>query len=79
MGQDKPSHSRFSWSDLSISSLEADIAYFDARLTLLNEKPASYYQDAQIRAYRELETILGEHLQRLRQAHGKSRNQKKRR
>ena len=55
-------------SELSLSSLEADIAYFDARLAMLKEKPASYYQEAQIRAYKELESVLGEQLRRLRHA-----------
>ncbi len=48
-----------------ISALEADVAYFDARLALLTGPPSSCYQDAQIRAYRELITILSEMLSRL--------------
>ncbi|PLY16617.1 MAG: hypothetical protein C0631_03200 [Sedimenticola sp.] len=70
MGQDNSPNQSIPWSDLSISSLEADIAYFDARLALLRETPSSYYQEAQIRAYKELENVLGEHLRRLRHARG---------
>ena len=48
------------WSHLSVTSLEADIAYFDARLALVNGKAESHYQKAQIKAYRELMTVLSE-------------------
>ncbi|MET0024358.1 MAG: fumarate hydratase [Sedimenticola sp.] len=51
---------------LSISALEADIAYFDARLALLNDQPKTYYEDAQLRACQELVVTLTEHLERLR-------------
>ncbi|WP_275096757.1 hypothetical protein [Sedimenticola hydrogenitrophicus] len=54
------------WVQLTVSSLEADVAYFDARLALLNEKKTSYYQLAQLRAYTELERVLSEVLARLR-------------
>jgi len=41
----------------SVSELEADVAYFDARLSLLG-KPATRYQKAQEAVYRMLEGIL---------------------
>lgn len=53
------------WVRLTVSSLEADVAYFDARLALLNEKKTSYYQLAQLRAYTELERVLSDILARL--------------
>lgn len=52
---------------LSISELEADVAYFDARLALLEEGTVeSYHQEAQIKAYRELGRVLAGLLERLR-------------
>jgi hypothetical protein len=53
------------WARLSVSSLEADVAYFDARLAMLNQKKSSYYQLAQHRAYTELERVLSDILGRL--------------
>ena len=53
------------WNQLSISQLEADIAYFEARLALLEAEPKSYYQLAQTHAYRELEKVLNAVLNRL--------------
>jgi len=41
----------------SVSELEADVAYFDARLSLLG-KPATAYQKAQEIVYRMLEGML---------------------
>ena len=46
------------WSSPNRSRLEADIAYLDARLSLLRGGAASRYQEAQIKAYRELEALL---------------------
>lgn len=53
------------WARLTLSSLEADVAYFDARLALLNEQKSTYYQLAQYRAYTELERVLSDILTRL--------------
>lgn len=53
------------WARLSVSSLEADVAYFDARLAMLGQKKSSYYQLAQYRAYTELEKVLSDILGRL--------------
>ncbi|MFC1603076.1 hypothetical protein ACFL3U_05875 [Pseudomonadota bacterium] len=41
----------------SLSELEADVAYFDARLSLLG-KPTTYYQKTQEVVYRMLEGML---------------------
>ncbi|HEC17230.1 MAG TPA: hypothetical protein ENI99_11770 [Sedimenticola sp.] len=48
-----------------ISELEADIAYFDARLSLLG-RPVTPYQKAQARACRLLEELLIQKLARMR-------------
>lgn len=53
------------WSSPTQAKLEADIAYFDARLSLLRDGPANCYQAAQIKAYRELEALLTDRLSRL--------------
>jgi len=41
------------------------VAYFDARLALLNKKNATYHQLAQVKAYTELERVLTRMLHRL--------------
>lgn len=46
------------WKDLDIPALEADVAYFEARLSLVNNHPSSLYQRAQLRAYSALEDTL---------------------
>lgn len=53
------------WSNLSISSLEADVAYFEARVVMVGE-PETVHQMAQLKAYRELEKAMIETLARLR-------------
>ncbi|MCW8906404.1 MAG: hypothetical protein OQL28_04080 [Sedimenticola sp.] len=63
--QQRDSKSREKWARFSISSLEADVAYFDARLALLNKKNATYHQLAQVKAYTELERVLSRMLARL--------------
>ncbi len=57
--------SKKEWAKVSISSLEADVAYFDARLAMLGEEIGSHYQYAQLKAYKELEKVLAEILERL--------------
>ncbi len=47
---------------LSVSALEADIAYFDARLSLLTEEPLTRYQRAQLKTYKTLEKLLSDKL-----------------
>ncbi len=51
---------------ISLSALEADVAYFDARLALLPDECASGYQVAQRMVYGELRRVLSDMLQRLR-------------
>jgi len=50
---------------LSISDLEADVAYFEARLALLEGEPFSPYQNAQIEVYAALRSVLAGMLQKL--------------
>jgi len=46
------------WPKVSVSGLEADIAYFDARLSMLQENASTTHQEAQTRAYQALESTL---------------------
>ncbi|MBV2121630.1 MAG: hypothetical protein KUF74_09260 [Candidatus Thiodiazotropha sp. (ex Ctena orbiculata)] len=57
-------------------SLEADLAYFGARLELVGE-PETRYQAAQLKVYKALETALCENLKRLRKTESKSSSKKK--
>jgi hypothetical protein len=50
--------------DLNTTSLEADVAYFGARLELVGE-PQTRYQAAQLKVYKALEEALHENLNRL--------------
>ncbi len=50
--------------NLNPISLEADVAYFGARLELVGE-PRTRYQAAQLKVYKALEVALGENLKRL--------------
>ncbi len=58
---------------VSVSALEANVAYFDARLSLLSDEPVTRYQQAQIKTYRTLETLLSERLRGLARAGGRGR------
>jgi len=49
-----------------VCSLEADIAFFEARLSLAGEAPDTAYQRAQIKTYRLLGALLGRRLEKLR-------------
>ena len=49
----------------SVSELEADVAYFDARLSMLGQ-PSTQYQKAQVKAYQVLEGMLVQSLVRVR-------------
>lgn len=42
----------------SISSLEADLAYVDARLALIGDAPTTIHQKAQIKAFTMLGKLL---------------------
>ena len=44
---------------LDASRLEADLAFFEARLSLANDAPDTAYQRAQIKAYQVLGLQLG--------------------
>ena len=51
---------------IDVCSLEADIAFFEARLCLAGEQPDTLYQRAQIKTYQTLEILLGDQLKTLR-------------
>jgi hypothetical protein len=51
--------------DLNRISLEADVAYFEARIELVG-RPKTYYQLAQLRVYHALEESLEKTLEQLR-------------
>jgi hypothetical protein len=57
--------------NLNPISLEADLAYFGARLELVGE-PQTRYQVAQLKVYKALESALGENLNRLRKKEAKT-------
>ncbi|MCU7796369.1 MAG: hypothetical protein KZQ73_02450 [Candidatus Thiodiazotropha sp. (ex Semelilucina semeliformis)] len=50
--------------NLNTISLEADVAYFGARLELVGE-PQTRYQAAQLKVYKALEAALCDNLKRL--------------
>ena len=52
-----------------INAIEADIAYFEARLTFAQRGEDSTYKQAQRRACRALSDSLSETLRRLRKKH----------
>ncbi|WP_241086254.1 fumarate hydratase [Candidatus Vondammii sp. HM_W22] len=66
MGQGERADGKKEWVRLSASSLEADIAYFDARLALLDGQTTSFYKRAEAHAYRELGKIMTDILAKLR-------------
>jgi hypothetical protein len=57
--------------NLNPIALEADIAYFNARLELVGP-PATYYQLAQVKVYRALAQALEGTLARLRGGEGRA-------
>ncbi|MET0027620.1 MAG: hypothetical protein ABW101_08275 [Candidatus Thiodiazotropha sp.] len=57
--------------NLNPISLEADLAYFGARLELVGE-PHTRYQVAQLKVYKALENALCENLNRLRKKESKT-------
>ncbi|MET0091702.1 MAG: hypothetical protein ABW068_17100 [Candidatus Thiodiazotropha sp.] len=63
--------------NLNPISLEADLAYFGARLELVGE-PHTRYQVAQLKVYKALENALCENLNRLRKKEGKTASSKPR-
>jgi hypothetical protein len=64
--------------NLNPISLEADLAYFGARLELVGE-PETQYQAAQLKVYKALEAALEENLKRLRKKESKVRAKRKQR
>ncbi len=46
------------WPKVTVSGLEADIAYFDARLSMLEENAATTHQEAQTKAFKAMESTL---------------------
>ncbi|MES9833223.1 MAG: hypothetical protein ABW157_18555 [Candidatus Thiodiazotropha sp. LLP2] len=62
--------------NLNPISLEADLAYFGARLELVGD-PETSYQAAQLKVYKALESALCENLKRLRKKESKSSGKKK--
>ncbi|MDJ0739313.1 MAG: fumarate hydratase [Gammaproteobacteria bacterium] len=51
---------------IDIPSIEADIAFFEARLSLADHAPDTAYQRAQVKTYQTLGRLLGETLATLR-------------
>jgi hypothetical protein len=63
---DLSSHPKAPAAGQDIPGLEADLAYFEARLSLLLGGPDSLYQRAQLRTYHALEEALHIELDSLR-------------
>ena len=57
---------------VDVCTLEADMAFFEARLTLAGDAPDTAYQRAQIKTYRTLNALVGKTLQGLKPQRGKS-------
>ncbi len=57
--------------NLNPIALEADVAYFSARLELVGD-PQSRYQSAQLKVYQALAAALAENLRRLQGIEGKA-------
>lgn len=67
------------WPKFSVSGLEADIAYFDARLSMLEGNASTTHQKAQTKTYQALESTLIGMLLKLRtqSGNGNRRSEKK--
>ena len=52
-----------------LSEIEADMAYFDARISLLGDDPETPYQKAQLKTYQIIESQLTERLEKKRKEH----------
>ena len=59
---------------IDVCSLEADMAFFEARLCLAAEENDTVYQRAQIKTYKTLGVLLGHELKRLRAPQSKDRS-----
>ncbi len=53
---------------VDVSSLEADMAFFEARLSLAGNASDSLYQAAQVKTYETLGHLIGERLKTLKAA-----------
>ena len=51
---------------VDVPSMEADMAFFEARLSLAEHAHDTSYQRAQVKAYQTLEQLIGDTLARLR-------------
>lgn len=60
----KPSEDARRKAKADISDMEADVAYFDARITMIGNDPETPYQKAQLKTYRILEKLLQDSLER---------------
>ena len=59
---------------IDISSMEADLAFFEARLSLAGDAPDTVYQLAQIKTYETLGLLISDNLKTLR---GKQRQRER--
>jgi hypothetical protein len=72
-------HNGKKWPKVTVSGLEADIAYFDARLSMLEENAATTHQEAQTKAFKAMEsTLIGMLLKMRLQSGGDPKANKKR-
>ena len=56
-----------------ISDIEADVAYFDARISILGSDPDTPYQKAQLKTYKILEELLQDSLIKKRREYKKDK------
>jgi len=56
------------WNAIDACTLEADLAFFEARLALASGEPDTAYQRAQIKTYRALGKLLGGRLEEQRRS-----------
>lgn len=59
-----------------VAELEADVAYFDARLTLIGRCPDTAYRRAQIKTYETLSQSLAATLHALKKKQGRQRKRR---
>ena len=60
----------------AVAELEADVAYFDARLTLIGRCPDTAYKRAQIKTYETLSHSLADTLKSLKQTRVRKRKRR---
>lgn len=75
--EDKKELNNKNWPKVTVSGLEADIAYFDARLSMLEESAATTHQEAQTKAFKAMESTLIGMLLKMRLQSGKDSQGKK--